>query len=64
MLQGFEWNCSGDGKHYDRLCKTIPAFQQCGISNIWLPPGCKAGLTGVNDISIQITYHLTDIMTG
>lgn len=47
LLQGFEWNCPTDGNHYDRLQKELPALKDLGISNIWLPPGCKASSTEV-----------------
>lgn len=47
MLQGFEWNCPADGKHYQRLEGAVPALRHIGISNIWLPPGCKASSSEV-----------------
>lgn len=42
LLQGFEWNCPADGKHWQRLLKALPNLKACGIDNIWLPPACKA----------------------
>ena len=48
LLQGFEWNVPADGKHYNRLHDAMPAYKHIGISNIWLPPGCKASSPNVN----------------
>lgn len=42
LLQGFEWNCPPDGKHYTRLQNALDGLKNIGVSNIWLPPGCKA----------------------
>ena len=42
MLQGFEWNVPADGKHYQRLRDQVGALRNIGVTNIWLPPGCKA----------------------
>lgn len=42
LLQGFEWNCPADGKHYKRLEGALDGLKHIGVSNIWLPPGCKA----------------------
>jgi len=50
LLQGFEWNCPEDGKHYQRLTTALPQLQNIGIRNIWLPPGCKASST-------QVAFH-------
>lgn len=47
LLQGFEWNCPTDGKHYNRLQEQLPGLKKIGISNVWLPPGCKASSTEV-----------------
>lgn len=49
MLQGFEWNVPADGKHYQRLRDEVPALKKIGVSNIWLPPGCKASSPNVVD---------------
>lgn len=48
LLQGFEWNVPADGKHYVRLNDAMPAYKHIGISNIWLPPGCKASSPNVS----------------
>lgn len=42
LFQGFEWNVPADGKHWKRLTAALPSLKAIGISNIWLPPGCKA----------------------
>ncbi|KAH3991230.1 hypothetical protein HBI81_047170 [Parastagonospora nodorum] len=42
LLQGYEWNCPSDNKHYKRLAAEVPKLKAIGINNIWLPPGCKA----------------------
>lgn len=51
LLQGFEWNCPTDGKHYKRLEGQLDGLKKIGISNIWLPPGCKASSTEVHLLS-------------
>jgi alpha-amylase len=42
LLQGYEWNCPADNKHYKRLAAEVHKLRSIGITNIWLPPGCKA----------------------
>jgi hypothetical protein len=56
LLQGFEWNAPADGKHYQRLHHAMPAYKQIGISNIWLPPGCKASSPNVRR-SLGVDHH-------
>jgi len=58
LLQGFEWNCPDDGKHYTRLESQVPALKNIGISNIWLPPGCKASSPQGNGYDIYDLYDL------
>ncbi|KAF2227045.1 putative alpha-amylase [Elsinoe ampelina] len=58
LLQGFEWNCPADGKHYDRLKAQIPALKDIGISNLWLPPACKASSPEGNGYDIYDLYDL------
>jgi alpha-amylase len=41
LFQGFEWNVPDDHKHWKRLAEQLPKLKAIGISNIWLPPGCK-----------------------
>jgi hypothetical protein len=48
LLQGFEWYVPADGKHYTRLHDAMPTYKHIGISNIWLPPGCKASSPNVS----------------
>lgn len=52
LLQGFEWNVPADGKHYQRLRDAVPALKHIGISNMWLPPGCKASSPEVDWLSL------------
>lgn len=42
LLQGYEWNCPSDSKHYKRLAADVPKLRDIGFTSIWLPPGCKA----------------------
>ncbi|KAF1344965.1 putative alpha-amylase [Delphinella strobiligena] len=58
LLQGFEWNAPTDGKHYNRLQEQLPGLKKIGISNIWLPPGCKASSTEGNGYDIYDLYDL------
>lgn len=58
LLQGFEWNCPPDGKHYQRLLKALPGLNACGIDNIWLPPGCKASSQQGNGYDVYDLYDL------
>jgi alpha-amylase len=58
LLQGFEWNCPADGKHYQRLLANIENLKAIGINNIWLPPGCKASSPQGNGYDIYDLYDL------
>ncbi|KAG9712392.1 putative alpha-amylase, partial [Aureobasidium melanogenum] len=58
LLQGFEWNVPADGKHYKRLQDAMPAYKHIGISNIWLPPGCKASSPNGNGYDVYDLYDL------
>jgi glycosidase len=58
LLQGFEWNCPADGKHYERLHNALPNLKACGIDNMWLPPGCKASSQEGNGYDIYDLYDL------
>ncbi|KAK4493663.1 hypothetical protein PRZ48_014848 [Zasmidium cellare] len=58
LLQGFEWNCPADGKHYQRLLKALPNLKACGIDNVWLPPGCKASSPEGNGYDVYDLYDL------
>lgn len=58
LLQGFEWNCPPDGKHWIRIRDHLPALKATGIDNIWLPPGCKASGPEGNGYDIYDLYDL------
>ncbi|KAK3939238.1 alpha-amylase [Diplogelasinospora grovesii] len=58
MLQGFEWYCPADGKHWVRLEKHVPQLKAWGIDNIWLPPGCKGSSPQANGYDIYDLYDL------
>lgn len=58
LLQGFEWHCPPDGKHYQRLFNALPHLKNAGIDNIWLPPGCKAASPEGNGYDIYDLYDL------
>jgi alpha-amylase len=59
LLQAFEWNVPPDGTHWARLADALPQLKTIGVSNIWIPPACKAsgGLEG-NGYDI---YDLYDV---
>jgi alpha-amylase len=42
LLQAFEWNVPPDGTHWSRLLNALPQLKAIGVSNIWIPPACKA----------------------
>jgi alpha-amylase len=58
LLQGFEWNVPADGKHWTRLREQLPALRKIGITNVWLPPGCKAASPDGNGYDV---YDLWDL---
>ena len=58
LLQGFEWNVPADRNHYKRLTAQLPQLTKIGISNIWLPPGCKASSNEGNGYDIYDLYDL------
>jgi alpha-amylase len=58
LLQGFEWNVPADRKHYKRLTAQLPQLTKIGVSNIWLPPGCKASSKEGNGYDIYDLYDL------
>jgi len=63
LLQGFEWNCPEDGKHYQRLTTALPQLKNIGISNIWLPPGCKASSTQVTSFVLLEGVYIRQLTT-
>lgn len=58
LLQGFEWYCKEDGKHYKRLLSQIEQLKAHGVQNIWLPPGCKAASPQGNGYDCYDLYDL------
>jgi alpha-amylase len=58
LLEGFEWHVPADGKHWKRLYVQLAALKSIGISNIWLPPGCKGWKPDGNGYDI---YDLWDL---
>lgn len=58
LFQGFEWNVPADGKHWKRLTAALPSLKEIGISNIWLPPGCKASSSEGNGYDVYDLYDL------
>jgi hypothetical protein len=58
LLQAFEWNVPADGKHWKRLLGQLEALKHIGVSNIWLPPGCKGSSPEGNGYDI---YDLWDL---
>jgi alpha-amylase len=58
LLQGFEWNVPADGQHWKRLRAQLPALHKIGVTNVWLPPGCKAASPEGNGYDI---YDLWDL---
>ena len=52
IFQAFEWHTPSDppsdnaisssSSHYARVTRLLPSLSALGITNIWLPPGCKA----------------------
>jgi alpha-amylase len=58
MMQAFEWYVAADGKHFRRLARDIPSFDQVGISALWIPPACKGGGAKDNGYGIYGVYLL------
>jgi alpha-amylase len=69
MMQAFEWYVAPDGKHFRRLARDIPAYEEIGITALWIPPGCKAsgpedngyGIYGVLKLYITLMLDLWDL---
>jgi len=64
LFQGFEWNCPTDGKHWDRLREELPDLVKIGISNIWLPPGCKGDSPTVCQLVQDVRYVIINAIVG
>ncbi|KAF2202856.1 thermostable alpha-amylase [Delitschia confertaspora ATCC 74209] len=58
LFQAFEWNVPSDNSHWKRLMAALPHLKAIGISNIWLPPGCKAASPQGNGYDIYDLYDL------
>lgn len=58
MLQGFEWYCPADFKHWQRLENALPIYAALGITSMWIPPACKAGWYTGNGYDIYDIYDL------
>lgn len=58
MLQGFEWYCPADFKHWQRLETALPVYAALGITSMWIPPACKAGWYTGNGYDIYDLYDL------
>ncbi|KAF3147135.1 hypothetical protein TWF569_006220 [Orbilia oligospora] len=58
MLQAFEWYVPADQKHWKRLAKVVPGLSSIGVSNIWIPPACKAASPQGNGYDIYDIYDL------
>lgn len=68
ILQGFEWHTPSappaphdthsPSSHYARLTRLLPSLANLGVSDLWLPPGCKANNPQGNGYDI---YDLWDL---
>lgn len=58
ILQGFEWYCPRDQKHWQRLKKAVPALAALGITSLWIPPATKESSPYGNGYGI---YDLWDL---
>ena len=58
MFQAFEWYAPADQKHWQRLCSILPQLKEIGITNMWIPPGCKATSPKDNGYGIYDLYDL------
>ena len=58
MVQGFEWYVPADFQHWRRLTKIVPALAALGVTNMWIPPACKASWKTGNGYDIYDLYDL------
>jgi alpha-amylase len=58
MLQGFEWYCPSDSKHWQRLAAAVPSLSALGITSIWIPPATKSHGIDSNGYSLYDLYDL------
>lgn len=58
MFQAFEWHVPADQQHWNRLRESLPRLKAMGVTNIWIPPACKAMSPQGNGYDI---YDLYDV---
>ncbi|KAF2727266.1 thermostable alpha-amylase [Polyplosphaeria fusca] len=58
LFQGFEWHVPADQRHWKRLELALDGLKAIGVSEIWLPPGCKATHQNSNGYDIYDLYDL------
>ncbi len=58
LLQGFEWYCPADYKHWRRLSSVLPSLAALGISTLWIPPATRAGWHKSNGYDAYDLYDL------
>lgn len=68
ILQGFEWHTESippgsdethsPSSHYARLTRLLPWLASLGVTDLWLPPGCKANNASGNGYDIYDLYDL------
>ncbi|KAL4938961.1 hypothetical protein BDV06DRAFT_199848 [Aspergillus oleicola] len=58
LFQGFEWHVPADRAHWRRLRLALPSLVSLGVSQIWLPPGCKGMDPNGNGYDIYDLYDL------
>ena len=58
MVQGFEWYCPADQKHWKRLENFVPSLAALGVTSMWIPPAAKATWKEGNGYDIYDLYDL------
>ncbi|KAL4966952.1 alpha-amylase [Aspergillus stella-maris] len=58
LFQGFEWHVPADGEHWTRLRRALPSLVSLGVTQIWLPPGCKGMDRNGNGYDMYDLYDL------
>jgi alpha-amylase len=59
IIQGFQWNTSNDGNHWNYLASISAELSKSGITAIWLPPPQKSE-SAINDVGYA-PYDLYDL---